>query len=349
MARADGTGTGGPRRGRLVSNGLDTAIEGFEREHVSEIQRARILAATFAECAQRGASGLTVTPIVARAGVSRRTFYELFKDTEECFLAALDDGIARLSARVVPAWQAQGAWRERIRAALIALLSFLDNDPVTGRLLVIDTLGAGNKALERRGNVLAQVIAAVEEGRGEAKQGQVPPPLTGEGVVGAVTSVIYGRMLAPPRTGEARPEPLIELTGPLMSMIVLPYLGPAAARRELERPLPTVVPETSIPSHDGMALGDLPIRVTYRTLRVLGAIAALPGASNRQIGKAAGIEDQGQISKLLKRLEKVGLIDNGEGDAQLRGAPNAWRLTERGTQITRSLRVSADDHPRRVR
>jgi len=339
MARGDGTGAGGPRRGRRVSDGLDTAIDGFEREHVSEIQRARILAATFAVCAQRGASGLTVAPIVVRAGVSRRTFYELFKDTEECFLAALDDGMQRLAVRVTPAWQQDGKWRERIRGALVELLAFLDGDPVTGRLLILDTLAAGHKALERRGNVLALLIAAVDEGRSEAKEGQAPPPLTGEGVVGAVTAVIYGRMLARPRMGEVRKGPLIELTGPLMSMIVLPYLGPAAARRELERPLPPVVPETFAPSYDGAALGDLPIRVTYRTLRVLSAIDALPGASNRQIGKAAGIEDQGQISKLLKRLEKVGLIDNGETDAQPRGAPNAWRLTERGEQVARSLRV----------
>jgi len=336
---------GGVKRlGQAAQTDSDVQGDGLRREHVSEIQRARILAATFEVCAKRGASGLTVAPIVACAGVSRRTFYELFSGVEECLLAALDDGIARLAARVTPAWQQEGKWRERMRGALIELLAFLDNDPVTGRLLVVDTLGAGHKALERRRNVLAQVIAAVDEGRGEGKEGRAPPPLTGEGVVGAVASIIYGRMLTRlppvmggPRTGEARDQPLIELTGPLMSMIVLPYLGPAAARKELERPAPASSDDR--PAMVESPLRDLPMRLTYRTLRVLSAIAGEPGASNRAVGNAAGIDDQGQISKLLKRLEKLGLIHNGNSHAPLRGAANSWSLTGRGEQVTRSLRV----------
>ena len=130
---------------------------------------------------------------------------------------------------------------------------------------------------------------------------------------------------------------MLALTGPMMSMIVLPYLGSAAARRELERPVAKVSHSGHRPSATGPALGDLEIRVTYRTLCVLAAIAAEPGASNRTVGKAAGVEDQGQISKLLARLQKVGLIHNGNGNAPAKGAPNAWTLTGRGEQITRSL------------
>jgi len=319
-----------------------SSAEAVQRHHVSQIQRARILSAMLDVCAQRGASSVTVAHVVGRAGVSRRTFYELFDNCEECFLAAFEEGLARISAAVLPAWQGQGAWRERVRASLVELLSFLDSDPVTGRLVVVETLGAGPRALQRRGQVLALLIAAVEEGRTEAKRAHEPPPLTGEGAVGAVASVLYGRMLAGPRMGDDRSEPLIELTGPLMSMIVLPYLGSAAARREVDRPVPKVSRDGHRPSPNGLPLGDLEIRVTYRTLCVLAAIAAEPGASNRIVGKAAGIEDQGQISKLLARLQKVGLVHNGNSHAPAKGAPNAWTLTGRGEQITRSLRVSPD-------
>src|SRR5450759_3052154 len=121
-----------------------------------------------------------------------------------------------------------------MRAGLCALLELLDYDPGIGRLVVVETLGAGPRALERRSRVLAQVIIAVDEGRLEAKKGDGPPPLTAEGVVGAVLAVLHGRLL------EKNPGRLIELAGPLMSMIVLPYLGPAAARRELDRPVPRV-------------------------------------------------------------------------------------------------------------
>jgi hypothetical protein len=41
---------------------------------------------------------------------------------------------------------------------------------------------------------------------------------------------------------------------------------------------------------------------------VLIAIGSHAGASNRQVGEAAGIADQGQISKLLARLDGLGLI-----------------------------------------
>jgi AcrR family transcriptional regulator len=325
--------TGGAKRsGRAAQTDSDVEGDGLRREHVSEIQRARILAATFEVCGERGASGLTVALIVARAGVSRRTFYELFSSREDCFLAAFDDAIDRIAAVVVPAYQQPSKWRERIRASLTALLQFLDDEPGTGRLVVVETLGAGANALERRSRVLAQVITAVDRGRSEAKKGNGPPPLTAEGLAGAVLSVIHARMLA----GDRRP--LVELVNPLMSTIVLPYLGAAAARRELTRPVPKA-PARPRPVN-GDPSRELQMRLTYRTVRVLMAVAANPGSSNRMVADGAGIKDQGQISKLLHRLERLGLIGN-DGAGRLPGGPNAWRLTERGAQIERAIRESA--------
>ena len=81
------------------------------------------------------------------------------------------------------------------------------------------------------------------------------------------------------------------------------------------------------------------MRLTYRTVRVLCAIADHPSASNREVASAAGIADQGQISKLLARLQSLGLIRN-EGLGQPRGAPNAWGLTAKGVEVERSIRSS---------
>ena len=53
-------------------------------------------------------------------------------------------------------------------------------------------------------------------------------------------------------------------------------------------------------------LRDVPMRMTYRTALVLEQVAGYPGASNRVIGEGAGIPDQGQVSKLLARLEGLG-------------------------------------------
>jgi DNA-binding MarR family transcriptional regulator len=78
------------------------------------------------------------------------------------------------------------------------------------------------------------------------------------------------------------------------------------------------------------------MRVTYRTLQVLNVIANTPGASNREIADGAGVHDQGQISKLLTRLERLDLIHN-TGQGQPQGEPNAWTLTPHGQQIKQAL------------
>jgi DNA-binding MarR family transcriptional regulator len=79
------------------------------------------------------------------------------------------------------------------------------------------------------------------------------------------------------------------------------------------------------------------VRVTYLTARVLEYLAEHPGASNRLIAEYAGVADEGQMSKLLMRLERVGLIEN-PGRARVKGAPNAWTLTAKGEEAERAVR-----------
>ena len=69
---------------------------------------------------------------------------------------------------------------------------------------------------------------------------------------------------------------------------------------------------------------------------VLTAVVANPGCSNRVIGDASGIGDQGQISKLLGRLERLGLVENARTDVS-KGAANAWALTEQGEEVANVL------------
>ncbi|HEV3071217.1 MAG TPA: TetR/AcrR family transcriptional regulator [Solirubrobacteraceae bacterium] len=290
---------------------------------------------------ERGVAQASVAHIVARAGVSRRTFYELFEDREDCFLAAFDHALARARETVVLAYESERGWRERIRAGLAALLQFLDEEPGLGGLLIVDSLSAGPRALERRGLVLDVLLAVVDAGREEGRAARERPALAAEGVVGGVFSVVHARMLrlraagvegARARAGEL---PFLGLLNQLMGMIVMPYLGTAAAKRELKRPVPAV---RAVRRAAADPLRDLDMRLTYRTIRVLVAIAEASGASNRRIAEAAGVSDQGQISKLLTRLEHLGLIQNaGEGPAK--GEPNAWTLTETGAEVERAIRT----------
>ncbi len=307
-----------------------------------------MLAALVDVVAEHGAASLTVTHVVARSGVSRRTFYEIFEDREDCLLAALENAVARIARGVEEAYEQPGAWRARVRAGLVVLLELLDDDPEIAQLLIVESLAAGPRALAYRERVLAPVTAVVDEGRFEVKRGNGPPPLTAASVVGGMLSVLHSRLLADapgsrsadksssqttgsslgPRSG------LVELTSSLMSMIVLPYLGQAAAQKEMERPPPRRQEAPRERFKD--PLGDLDMRLTYRTVRVLAAVATNPASSNRQLGQAAGIEDQGQISKLLARLRKLGLIENADTDPG-KGAPNAWTLTTRGEGVMQTV------------
>jgi AcrR family transcriptional regulator/DNA-binding MarR family transcriptional regulator len=306
---------------------------------VSEVQRARMLSSAVAVVTESGFERMSVARVTAGARVSRRTFYDLFEDREDCFLAALEDALSRLAEVLVPAYERGGQrrWRERVRAGLVVFLEFLDDEPALGSLLVVDSLKAGPKVLERRARVLGRVEAVIDEGRSEGKW--APPPLTAEGVVGAVLGVIAARVQE-----QSRREPLVGLCNALMAMIVLPYLGQAAAQKELARPVPTparTVSGTVGSSRAAQArdpLEGLAMRLTYRTLRTLEAVARRPGASNREVGEMVEVPDQGQISKLLARLEGLGLLQN-TGGGHSSGEPNAWRLTPRGVEVERATRT----------
>jgi AcrR family transcriptional regulator len=327
-ARAKAPSTPAASNGVAPARNPLSGAGGLGPERVLEIQRSRLLAAMVEVCAERGAANVSVAHVVARAGVSRRTFYELYSDREACFLGAFDDGVSRASRYVLDGYDPSAGWAEQCRTALTGLLTFLTYERGMGQLLVVGSLGAGASALERRRRVLAQMIALVDQGRSETKAGAELPPLTAEGIVGGVLSVLHSRLL------DEQYGRLVDLTGALMSMIVLPYLGPAAARKEHSRPVPRGSREARVVGPD--PLRELGMRLTYRTVRVLLAVAATPGGSNRQVADGSGIADQGQISKLLARLHGLGLIEN-TGAGSVRGAPNSWVLTERGWAVQGAL------------
>lgn len=281
-----------------------------------------------------GAGGVTATQVIARAGVPRRVFYESFVDRDACLLAAFELGVQRAGARMAGAYAAQSRWRGGVRVALATFLGFLEDEPALGRLCVLYAISSGPEVLRRRAEVLGLLAEVVDRGRveGSAAERELPAVIA-DGIVGGVLSVIQNRLLA-----EERP-PLMELFGSLMSMIALPYLGPAAARRELTRPPPSLgTGGEGAPGDGGKSASEYSsVRITYRTGRVLSAIAEYPGASNREVAERAGVVDQGQISKLLGRLEAHELIVN-TGERSSRGAPNAWQLTELGQRVREASR-----------
>jgi AcrR family transcriptional regulator len=309
------------------------------------MQRARLLRAAVVTLDELGYAQATVAHITARARVSRRTFYDLFASREDCLLAIMNDTLERIGVELESATVGVGSWRERVRVGLWVVLSFLDREPVLARVCVAQSARGSQRVLEAREEILARAAKTIDEGRRESARAAQIPPLAAEGLAGAVLAIVYKRLLK----GGGEPS-LKGLLNELMSMIVLPYLGPVAARRENVRPVPLVSKVGTSPvmfAHGGGGdpLRDVPMRLTYRTALVLHAIAARPGGSNRVIGEFADIHDQGQISKLLGRLKGLGLLQNA-GAGHAKGEPNAWSLTGLGERVIEQLSLSTDDHGR---
>jgi AcrR family transcriptional regulator len=292
------------------------------------------MAGAIAVIEAQGLAKLTAARIIARARVSRQTFYELYPDAEACFLAAVDQAFAQTRTLLERAYDSQQGWREGMRAATGALLEATEQHRGVASVCVVDTLAAGPRVRARRAQAIRYATVAIQCGA-RALGTQEATPLSAHAIAGGIGELLYARLL------EEEPGPLTDLHGPIMSMIVLPYLGRAAAREELRICAAAASTANGRPSRRGDGtrdpLANMKIRLTYRTVSVLLAIGQTPGSSNQEVALRAGISDQGQISKLLKRLMSLGLIEN-LGDSQPSGRKNEWLLTTRGREVARAGR-----------
>jgi AcrR family transcriptional regulator len=301
-------------------------------DHVDELQRTRLIAAVIAAVEATDRADPTVAQITERARVSRKTFYDLFCNSEDCFLAAFDESFTSARQIATTAYAREDTWRDGVRAALGCLLALMDQQPGLARLCIVHSLGAGERVRLRREELMAELADLVDLGREARAPAGEPPRMTAEVIVGGVHAVLHRRLV---HRDEGS---LHELLGQLTSLIVLPYLGPSAARKARAASSgPASIPRAPGPPQTGDPLRGLQMRLTYRTVQVLVALNARPGASNREIAYAAEISDQGQISKLLWRLARLGLIEN-RGAGQPRGTTNAWSLTARGARLERATR-----------
>jgi len=224
---------------------LPAGRHGLPRDFVARSQRARILAALVECVGERGYPETRVTDLIARSGVSRKTFYEHFADKEECFLAAYDEAVALLMGHVTAAYEAEEAWVDAIRAALRAFLDFLAEHADLTRLCVVDIHAVGSRGVARRDATIRSFYYFLDAGRADAPRAL--PGITAEGVTGGMYEIIYGRAVR----GAIRELP--RLLPELLYWAVMPFLGHDRAVAEMERaraetqaapavPAPAVIP-----------------------------------------------------------------------------------------------------------
>jgi hypothetical protein len=266
--------------------------------------------------------------VVSGRGALRRERNRAFDSVADCPVATFDERLARVTRLAVEAAERERNWHARVSAVLSVVLAFFDEERDWARVLIDESAIANSQISERRRDALKALMRAlVTELEAEANSSEwfVPASeITAELVVGGILSVLRTRML------EGLSEPFAQLAPALTAFVTAPF--PSASWR-LDQQRGGGANESEWPAQR------LPVRTTYRTTRVLSAIDESPGLSNREIAEAAGLSDEGQTSKLLRRLERRGLVQNF-GLGQPSGGPNAWQLTPYGARVLEATRHS---------
>ena len=209
-----------------VVGGLPAGRHSLPREFVLRSQRDRMLDAMAQVCASEGYGGATVAAVIAVAGVSRKTFYEQFRDREDCFLAAYDVILAQFLGKVIAAYrQPELDWPERVGAAIEALLAFLAAEPAFARMCIVEVLAAGERAIERYSSAVLALAGLLDEGRARMPNpDQVPATVAGAVIEGGAF-LIREQILA------GRTEQLEALLPDITYAALVPYLGQDEALR----------------------------------------------------------------------------------------------------------------------
>jgi len=218
---AGGRGARGRRPDQLVGG-----RHGLTPEEVEASQRARIVAAMTIAVGDRGYHGVRVADVVWHAGVSRKTFYELFEGKDDCFAAAYGRWIDRMLETAFDAFETQTEWPDQLRAAMTALLGALAREPAAARLCFAEAVAVEGPVTETRERALERLSRLF-----------MPPDLPA-GPIGDTLRSGRVRELSETLRREiaaGRTESLPTIAPEVMCAMVLPFLGVEAAQHELDR------------------------------------------------------------------------------------------------------------------
>jgi AcrR family transcriptional regulator len=178
-------------------------------------QRQRIVDAMIASCAEKTYAETTITDIVARARISRTTFYKRFADKRECFDAAVDACMADLrvvvEAAVAPGDPPGEATRRGIAAALEAMAA----KPALAQLLTGDAISVDPAVVGRYRRLLLPALAELWNRSNGGGRQHVDPELA----FGRAQVLIFRQVAA------GRAERLGELLPALVYLAVAPFAG----------------------------------------------------------------------------------------------------------------------------
>jgi len=188
---------------------LPAGRHGLPREVVAENQRERLLNGVVEAVAENGYNATTIGAITSAAKISRRTFYEHFRDKEGCFLAAYEMIDGHVRGAMLAAGDPAAPWPEQVEDRLAALLSVLSRDLAVARFYLTEPLAAGGEIAARYRDAM-QLLAATL--RPPATSRAADLEIRDQVLMGGIATLIARRLNA------GHPEQLPELLPDLVEL-----------------------------------------------------------------------------------------------------------------------------------
>lgn len=164
---------------RWTGSPLPRGRHKLSREEVQASQRGRLLRAMEELVGEHGYEGATVPMVIKAARVSTATFYRLFSDKADCFIALCEERGERLFQDLVPdeELRAKPAW-ERLNIGLGGYLNWWQDHPAMARAYFVELPAAGTRALAERERQYEQFIgltrAVVDRWREDERPARLP-------------------------------------------------------------------------------------------------------------------------------------------------------------------------------
>lgn len=193
---------------------------------VAHSQRERLLVAVAKVTSEKGFGATTIGDICTDAGVSRATFYELFKDKEDCFHAAMELSLADAMGSIVAVYSPDKPWATMVRDAAAAFLELLASRPTFARMALIEAPASGERAFQLYASGKRVLQSLLERGRDDPVEEEAIPTSAARAALAAAESLIVGQILS----GNTRRLP--ELLPDIVYITTLPYLGQEEALRQ---------------------------------------------------------------------------------------------------------------------
>ncbi|HEY2283427.1 MAG TPA: TetR/AcrR family transcriptional regulator [Solirubrobacteraceae bacterium] len=218
-------GRGRANGGRRSGSGLPRGPQALPREQVASHQRERLYLAMVQCVDEHGYVATTISELVSRARISRRSFYEHFRNKDECLLATYDTVIERLGRRLSAARDPTESWEKQLEAYIRTLFDAAGDRPDAARLVCVEMGAAGPIGVQRWADGAERLRRYLVAGFAQADgPGTIPDPVS-RAIVGAVRRILYTRVQQS-RSSKSLRADLSELVPDLLAWIACYYPSP---------------------------------------------------------------------------------------------------------------------------